>query len=144
MDTYLLFFSFRDESILELLYEEARYNIIEGRYPCNYEHFIALGALQAHIELGPYNPYEHTIKYFQNRQHRFLPFHMCHKDYWTWIRSKRLVGTRLFERFQALSSSLTRSKSIRKYLEFCWTLPFYGYFQILCKFSLSPKKENCF
>lgn len=56
---------FRDQKILELLYEESKYNILEGRYPCEIMHYISLGAIQAKIELGPYNPQIHTIQFFR-------------------------------------------------------------------------------
>lgn len=38
--------------MLRLLYDEARMNILEGRYPCDPEHWLALGALACAIELG--------------------------------------------------------------------------------------------
>nr|CAI5846960.1 unnamed protein product [Callosobruchus analis] len=46
----------KEHKILELLYEEARSNILKGRYPCEVIHYIMLGGIQARIELGPYNP----------------------------------------------------------------------------------------
>lgn len=55
--------------MLELLYEEAKYNVLEGRYPLEVSHYIMLGGLQARIELGPYNPHLHTpdfFRYFEN------------------------------------------------------------------------------
>ncbi|XP_069673570.1 FERM domain-containing protein 8 isoform X5 [Periplaneta americana] len=66
-----VFFSKRDEEkikdqkLLDLLYEEARYNILEGRYPCEVSHYIMLGGIQARIELGPYNPQVHTTQFFR-------------------------------------------------------------------------------
>lgn len=56
---------FRDERVLEMLYAEAKYNIIEGRYPCEMSQYIMLGSIQARIELGPYNPQFHTINFFR-------------------------------------------------------------------------------
>ncbi|XP_022522493.1 FERM domain-containing protein 8 isoform X3 [Astyanax mexicanus] len=41
-----------DEGVLKLLYEEARLNILENRYPCDPEHWIRLGALSCAIEFG--------------------------------------------------------------------------------------------
>lgn len=41
-----------DESVLRLLYDEAKLNIIEGRYPCDPEHWTRLAALSCAIEIG--------------------------------------------------------------------------------------------
>lgn len=51
--------------MLTLLYEEAKYNILEGRYPCEIENYISLAGIQARVELGPYNPQIHTIQFFR-------------------------------------------------------------------------------
>lgn len=42
-----------DEAVLRLLYEEARNNILTGRYPCDPEHWAALGALSLALDEGP-------------------------------------------------------------------------------------------
>jgi FERM central domain. len=62
------FWFHRDQKLLDLLYEEARYNILEGRYPCEVAYYIMLGGIQARIELGPYNPQVHTIQFFRYSQ----------------------------------------------------------------------------
>lgn len=41
-----------DEGVLKLLYEEARSNILTGRYPCDPEHWMGLGALSLAIDEG--------------------------------------------------------------------------------------------
>lgn len=41
-----------DEGVLRLLYEEARNNILTGRYPCDPEHWTGLGALSLAIDEG--------------------------------------------------------------------------------------------
>jgi len=38
--------------VLRLLYDEAKMNILEGRYPCDPEHWLTLGALSCAVELG--------------------------------------------------------------------------------------------
>lgn len=42
----------QDEAVLRLLYEEARNNILTGRYPCDPEHWTSLGALSFAIDEG--------------------------------------------------------------------------------------------
>ncbi|GAA6093379.1 FERM domain-containing protein 8, partial [Tachysurus ichikawai] len=41
-----------DENVLRLLYDEAKLNIVEGRYPCDPEHWSRLAALSCAIEIG--------------------------------------------------------------------------------------------
>ncbi|XP_018563861.1 FERM domain-containing protein 8 [Anoplophora glabripennis] len=118
----------KDQKILELLYEEARHNILEGRYPCEVVHYIMLGGIQARIELGPYNPQVHSTHYFREEQIKYLPMHVRKSATWTWlpISSKNSAEVRLLEQFKRIPNSATNRKLMKKYLEFCWSLPFYG------------------
>ncbi|XP_069673566.1 FERM domain-containing protein 8 isoform X2 [Periplaneta americana] len=128
-----VFFSKRDEEkikdqkLLDLLYEEARYNILEGRYPCEVSHYIMLGGIQARIELGPYNPQVHTTQFFREQQCKFLPAHVS-RSTWSWLRisGKNSPEVRLLEQFKRIPTSTPVRKLVRKYLEFCWSLPYYG------------------
>ncbi|KAL0269098.1 UNVERIFIED_CONTAM: hypothetical protein PYX00_006933 [Menopon gallinae] len=117
----------KDQKILDLLYEEARYNILEGRYPCEAIHYISLGGIQARIELGPYNPQVHTIQFFREQQSRFLPAHL-RRTAWSWLRisGKNSPEVRLLEHYKRIPPSTPVRKLIHKYLEFCWSLPYYG------------------
>lgn len=125
---YIFLSSSRDQKILELLYEEARHNILEGRYPCEVGHYIMLGGIQARIDLGPYNPQVHSTHYFREEQSKYLPMHVRKSSTWTWlpISSKNSAEVRLLEQFKRIPISATNRKLMRKYLEFCWSLPFYG------------------
>lgn len=118
----------RDQKILELLYEEARDNILQGRYPCEVAHYIMLGGIQARIELGPYNHQIHSTHYFREEQAKYLPIHVRKSPNWTWlpISSKNSAEVRLLEQFKRIPISATNRKLMKKYLEFCWSLPFYG------------------
>ncbi|XP_060534526.1 putative FERM domain-containing protein FRMD8P1 isoform X2 [Cylas formicarius] len=118
----------KDQKILELLYEEAKYNILNGRYPCEIPHYVMLGGIQAREELGPYNPQVHSTHYFREEQVRFLPAHVRKSSTWAWlpISSKNSAEVRLLEQFKRIPSTATNRKLIKKYLEFCWSLPFYG------------------
>lgn len=62
LNTYLIF---RDHRIVELLYEEAKHYVLNGRYIMEPVHSLMLGGIQARIELGPYNPHTHTIGFFR-------------------------------------------------------------------------------
>lgn len=118
----------KDQKIMELLYEEAKQNILRGRYPCEVSHYIMLGGIQARIELGPYNTQIHSTHYFREEQSKYLPQHVCKSATLSWlpISSKNSAEVRLLEQFKRIPHSATNRKLIRKYLEFCWSLPFYG------------------
>lgn len=63
---YFLFFVFtRDHRILEMLYEEAKFNVLAGRYVMEPVHSLMLGGIQARIELGQFNAHSHTVSYFR-------------------------------------------------------------------------------
>merc|ERR1719266_459224 len=122
----------RDHKILELLYEEAKYNILTGRYPCEISDYIMLGGIQARLELGPYNPDTHTLSFMKAELYRFLPEHAAWSSSWTsclsppWRASKNSPEARLIEQFKAIPSNAGHNRLVRKYLQFCWTLPYYG------------------
>lgn len=119
---------FRDPRIIELLYEEARHNVLTGRYIMEPAHLIMLGGIQARIELGPYNVHSHTISHFRENQSRFLPPHVAKNSSWSWLPYSRKTSAevRLLEQFKRVPTTATTRKLMRKYLEFCWALPFYG------------------
>lgn len=41
-----------DEALLRLLYDEAKSNVLTGRYPCDPEHWTHLGALSVALDEG--------------------------------------------------------------------------------------------
>ncbi|XP_065222741.1 FERM domain-containing protein 8 isoform X2 [Planococcus citri] len=129
-----VFYSLSDEEklmdvkVLELLYEEAKYNILEGRYPCEISQYIMLGGIQARLELGPYNPQVHTNRFFRSQKNKFLPVHIRHDAIMSWFRSriKNSPEVRLLEHYKRIPNSASDRKLQRRYLEVCWSLPFYG------------------
>lgn len=58
--------------ILELLYEEAKYNVLKGRYPFEIQDCDVLAGIQARLELGPFNPQIHTAEFFRF-EHFYFP-----------------------------------------------------------------------
>ncbi|KAK3909336.1 FERM domain-containing protein 8 [Frankliniella fusca] len=117
----------KDHKCLTLLFEEARYNILEGRYPCEMSHYLMLGGIQARIELGPYKQEEHTTQYFREHKDKFLPAHV-RRTSWSWlpISGKNSPEVRLLEHYKRIPNNMSDRRLIRKYLEFCWSLPYYG------------------
>ncbi|XP_033216736.1 FERM domain-containing protein 8 isoform X2 [Belonocnema kinseyi] len=128
----------KEPKVLELLYAEARHNVLEGRYPCEGQaRYASLGALQARIELGPYNSQTHTLAFFRKHRGRFLPHHYNSPNFLLGLGfGLGLVGgkgapeARLLEQYKRIPShtgmNTNSRKLIRKYLEFCWGLPSYG------------------
>ncbi|XP_023222517.1 FERM domain-containing protein 8-like isoform X4 [Centruroides sculpturatus] len=55
-----------DMKIMELLYEEAKANILDGRYPCEIEDCEVLAGIQARLELGAFDIHIHTPNYFRS------------------------------------------------------------------------------
>lgn len=58
----------QEMKVVRMLYAEARGNVLDGRYPCETEDCIVLGAIQARLELGPYDPAKHTLEFFRQVQ----------------------------------------------------------------------------
>ncbi|GFV88274.1 FERM domain-containing protein 8 [Trichonephila clavipes] len=116
-----------DMKILELLYEEAKYNILKGRYPCDIQDCDVLAGIQARLELGPFNPQIHTAEFFRSKITDYLPEYAC-KNRWSFLSVSAKPGPehRLLDRYRNIPTNTVRYKLLRKYLEFCWALPYYG------------------
>lgn len=110
-----------------------------GRYACDGPaRYASLGALQARIELGPYNAQTHTLAFFRRHRGRFLPHHHAFPSLLLGLGlGLGLVGGKgapeahLLEQYKRIpnhsgSTNANPKKLIRKYLEFCWNLPCYG------------------
>lgn len=64
----------------------------------------------------------------REEQAKYLPVHVRKSATWTWlpISSKNSAEVRLLEQFKRIPTSATNRKLMRKYIEFCWSLPYYG------------------
>ena len=64
--------------------------------------------------------------------YRFLPEHATWGSNWSSCVSWRGGGAknspeaRLIEQFKAIPTNASPKRLVRKYLEFCWSLPYYG------------------
>ncbi|RWS17672.1 FERM domain-containing protein 8-like protein [Dinothrombium tinctorium] len=127
-----LFLSRRDEIVIEdievlrLLYEEAKVNVIDGRYPT--ENYERLAAIQAMIEFGPFDKNIHTAEFFKKRLHSFLP--LSHIKFSKWksrIKSCANIEHQIIINYKNISNFDCSPKNLmRSYLSTCWSLPFYG------------------
>ena len=102
----------KDHRVLELLYEEAKFNVLTGRYPCEISDYIMLGGIQARLEIGPYDMGIHTPAFFRQNLERFLPDHAVRKSggMWSWLpwsaNSKSSPETRLIEQFKVTQTQI--------------------------------------
>ncbi|XP_067943772.1 FERM domain-containing protein 8-like isoform X3 [Watersipora subatra] len=55
----------KDNEILELLFTEARCNIMDGTYPCDRDLLIKLAGLLCAVQYGPFNEEQHTIEFYK-------------------------------------------------------------------------------
>ncbi|XP_031799938.1 FERM domain-containing protein 8 isoform X2 [Sarcophilus harrisii] len=127
-----------NEEVLRLLYEEAKFNVLEVRYPCDAEDCEKLGALVCRLELGPYRQGQQTACAVKEKLDSFLPAHLCKRPHslFTAFRSR---GPRLVPGEQGLLSAYQEVKEeavgaeaelltrhYRAYLLKCHELPYYG------------------
>ncbi|KAM6983774.1 FERM domain-containing protein 8 [Tautogolabrus adspersus] len=126
-----------DEGVLRLLYEEARSNILTGRYPCDPEHWTSLGALSLALEEGTGLDDAHfTTTVREKKLSSFVPAHvaMGSGGLFSTLRGKssRQTGLEqnLLEAYRKISTSAGNAPEptqlLHQYLNTCHTLPYYG------------------
>ncbi|XP_073335722.1 FERM domain-containing protein 8 [Pagrus major] len=126
-----------DEAVLRLLYEEARSNILTGRYPCDPEHWTGLGALSLALDEGTnLDSQQFTTTIREKKLSSFLPAHvvMGSGGFFSTLRGKssRQAGLEqsLLEAYKKISTSAGDSPEptqlLHQYLNTCHTLPYYG------------------
>jgi hypothetical protein len=129
-----------DIRVLELLYEEAKVNVLDGRYPL--QDYEAMAALQAAIDLGPYDLRVHSVDYFRQRLNEYIPSHCKYtsgtgsgtsgsnsgrtSNWFSTVKRVPSVCHRILDLYRQIDASAPRFRLLRKYLEICWKCPFYG------------------
>jgi len=115
---------------LRLLYFEAKLNVLDGRYP--YEDYELLAAIQAAIELGPFEANVHSVQYFRQRLNEYIPCnYMKSGDTFNGLirtLSRGSVTTRcaqkIVDKYRDISNQkFTESKQLRTYLDICRQIP---------------------
>ncbi|KAM4720684.1 FERM domain-containing protein 8 [Rhinophrynus dorsalis] len=127
------------EGVLRLLYEEAKYNVLEGRYPCDIEDCEMLGGIACRLELGPYNQNQHTPSALRPKLDSFLPPYLCKKRNGGLLTAFKNRGGRQASFEQTLvntykevteKSACTEEEAMKshykEYLKKCHDLPYYG------------------
>lgn len=125
-----------NEGILRLLYDEAKYNVLEGKYPCDIEDCELLGGLSCCLEMGPYSKEEHTPSTLRPKLESFLPPYLCKKKMGI-LTAFRNRGNRqasfeetLVNTYKAATENVTSEDgdviTCKEYLKKCHELPYYG------------------
>ncbi|XP_048853897.1 FERM domain-containing protein 8 [Brienomyrus brachyistius] len=128
-----------EEAVLKLLYEEAKDNVLGGRYPCDPEHWLRLGALSCALELEPgLDPAKALAAVREKKLSCFVPAHVAGGSGGLLStlrgRAARQAGLeqQLLEEYAAIShgaedgSPQEPTHYLRKYLSTCHALPYYG------------------
>jgi len=126
----------RDSTIIELLYFEAKHNILVGKYPCSdVSEAIFFASLVARINLGNFVPQQHNPYFFRNRLREYLPAYACVKSnpwslFWPLSKLQRADKTApeslIVEQLKKLPNNIPSTKLMLNYLKRCWTKPYYG------------------
>ncbi|XP_005100537.1 putative FERM domain-containing protein FRMD8P1 [Aplysia californica] len=127
----------QNEQILCLLYQEAKYNVVEGRYVLHSEDYHYLAGIQALIHLGSFDPQQHILADYRANLVQFYPEHMfCQSRFAMFSLNSTQpppceelfmdAHRKASEELQHIASSDSVAQLYRKYLELLWTYPFYG------------------
>uniref|UniRef100_A0A3B4A643 FERM domain-containing protein 8 n=1 Tax=Periophthalmus magnuspinnatus TaxID=409849 RepID=A0A3B4A643_9GOBI len=124
-----------DEAVLRLLYEEAKSNILTGRYPCDPEHWNSLGALSLAIEEGCGLESQKLTTTIEKKLSSFLPAHVAlgSGGLLSTLRGKSsrqaALEQNLLEEYRKISTSAGSSSEctqlLHQYLNTCHSLPYY-------------------
>lgn len=126
-----------DEGVLRLLYEEARGNILIGRYPCDPGHWTSLGALSFALDEGVgLEDKKAATTVREKKLSTYLPVHVAGGGGGLLSallgKGGRQAGLeqRLLEEYQKIRSSASNppdpTQLLRQYLSKCHSLPYYG------------------
>lgn len=124
----------QDESMLSLLYHEARYNVLEGRYVLDRQYYDRLAAIQFIIEYGADSKNKNPVQICRNHPERYYPDFLCKKRWQIpGLRnsSRPVLECRFEQEFQQVTEEFRDQESnkiflYKKYLEILWSYPFYG------------------
>ncbi|TNM85134.1 hypothetical protein fugu_009312 [Takifugu bimaculatus] len=126
-----------DEAVLRLLYDEAKSNILAGRYPCDPEHWTDLGALSFALDEGTgLDDQQFATVLKEKKVSSYVPAHVAigSGGLFSTLRGKssRQAGVEqnLLAAYRKLCTSVGDSPEptqlLHQYLHTCHTLPYYG------------------
>jgi len=125
----------RDSAIIELLYHEAKRNVLCGRYPRDMSESYLLGGISARIALGNFNPQQHNSTFFRSRLGEYLPSYACVRSnpwslFWPLSRLQRPdksdPESLIVEQLKKIPNNIPSQRLMLNYLKMCWNKPYYG------------------
>ncbi|XP_065066430.1 putative FERM domain-containing protein FRMD8P1 isoform X2 [Rhopilema esculentum] len=116
-----------NDKAIRRLFEEAKLNVLKGRYRIANADAEMLGGILACIAHGKFDGEKHTIGFFKRSLDNFLPQSAIKRQWLSKKLNRNAVEQHLITQY-SLASERTDdpNKFYRIFLEFCWTLPFYG------------------
>ncbi|XP_045176193.2 putative FERM domain-containing protein FRMD8P1 isoform X3 [Mercenaria mercenaria] len=126
------------EQVLRILYHEAKYNVLEGRYILNSDEYHTLAGIQALLSMDKYNSRDHIIETYRASLHQYYPEHVYRKPSGFFARRKSqgpkdAIEERWLNAHRQISQEYEnedidskRGELYRRYLEYLWPYPFYG------------------
>ncbi|XP_021364525.1 FERM domain-containing protein 8-like [Mizuhopecten yessoensis] len=119
-----LFWNTAPEEVMTLLYHEAQYNIINGRYLLSDFDYDSLAGIQALLEKGPFS---RSLESYKDDIKNYYPHFLCKSK--KWRGRKPVTVERLKEAHQLAfenTGDMTKSQLYCQYLSVCAKYPFYG------------------
>ncbi|XP_052275436.1 FERM domain-containing protein 8-like isoform X1 [Dreissena polymorpha] len=126
------------EQIQCLLYHEAKFNVLEGRYILARNEYHTLAGIQALLTWGKYSPRDHIIETYRASLYQFYPEHMYRKPSVSFFKKKTAepkddIENRWLDAHRQISQEFEHEDIdkilgtlYRRYMEVCWKYPFYG------------------
>jgi len=105
-----------------------------------------LAAIQAAIDLGPFDKNKHSVEYFKQNLNDYIPSNYIktndNKIIRTLSRNSQSLrcAQQIVNEFEKISKNeSTEYKLLRKYMEICWSMPFYGSAYFSAQIERPPK-----
>ncbi|XP_048586316.1 FERM domain-containing protein 8 isoform X2 [Nematostella vectensis] len=117
-----------DENMIRRLFEEAKFNVLTGRYPVDNERALKLGGIVALIEHGKFIEKDHHVGFFKGKLGEYLPATLTCKQHWTFRgrQPRNLVEQQLVDSYKEICNTTDLQRAYKLFLKECWQLSFYG------------------
>uniref|UniRef100_A0A914UIZ4 FERM domain-containing protein 8 n=1 Tax=Plectus sambesii TaxID=2011161 RepID=A0A914UIZ4_9BILA len=119
------------EKATEVLFLDARDQVLSGRYMCDFDDALHLAAVDMALTLGPFKETHHTLNYIREALEEFLPEQHVHAAKSFSLFGYQIVGCKGFEKevvdeYRALSQPHDPHSLRVTYLRAVSRFPFYG------------------
>lgn len=116
-----------NQNVIQRLFEEARHNVLNARYPVPIPDAEILGGMLARVKLGPYDPEKHKPGFFKKMLSDFLPYYAIGSNKLVQMIRQSSSEQRLIQQYErATKKSADTFACQSEFLNYCRSLPFYG------------------